>query len=64
MESRCKLGDCGRFIYTDHKCRTCDSLEYHDSIYSGLSSDEIMKLYKERTAIAMKGGVKDGNRKS
>lgn len=40
-----------------NKCSTCKSLAYHNSIYGGLSSNQAMKLYKERTLKAFERGL-------
>lgn len=48
--------NCNIWIYPENqkikKCPTCLSLDYHDSIYKGLSNEEKLALFKKRTAKA------------
>ena len=48
--------------WEDKNCPTCKSLTYHDSIYHGLSSDESMLLFMQRTAEAFGTGIRKSRR--
>ncbi len=40
--------------WEDKDCLTCKSIKYHNSIYGGLSKEESLKFFKERTLEAFK----------
>ena len=53
-EMRCKNHE--ELGWDDSECPTCKSLNYHNSIYQGLESEEALQLYKQRTLMAFGGG--------